>query len=432
METKKLRASAFDEFWQECKLDNYDEFILYGGRSSFKSSVISLRLVVDFLKNPESSVACFIQVAGYIGVSLYEQIKWALVELGVYNFFEFRKNPYMIKYKYNSSAFYFYGLDDPMKLKGITLAHGYFGALWFEEVAEYKNEDVINQVRATFIRKDIPVKVKTFYSYNPPRNKNSWINNWLKTKTKAFVHHSTYLDDDKGFLSEQSLEIIEDIKKVNENYYRWLYLGEIIGVGGLVYSNFDISKHVMKNSGKYSRVGIAVDYGQMNATTFQCFALDIEDKSIKGIAEYYHSGRESGKQKTPSEYALDFRKFYDDIKEKIGQPPVYLIIDPSARGLQEEIKRIVPSIRVLQCENSVDLGISRVQKLLMFDKLILDESQVNVIKEMELYSYDEKSIERGKEKPIKDNDHTLDALRYYVATLWNRIKHILPRGLDND
>ena len=67
----------------------------------------------------------------------------------------------------------------------------------------------------------------------------------------------------------------------------------------------------------------------------------------------------------------------------------YLFLDPSAKGLQEEIKRAcriadVPVI-VRDAENDVKLGISRVQKALTFDILSISPTQENLIRELGVY-----------------------------------------------
>ena len=49
--------------------------VLSGGRSSMKSSVISLKLVVDFLNDPEGNVLCLRKVGKYLSTSVYEQTK---------------------------------------------------------------------------------------------------------------------------------------------------------------------------------------------------------------------------------------------------------------------------------------------------------------------------------------------------------------------
>ena len=47
-------------------------------------------------------------------------------------------------------------------------------------------------------------------------------------------------------------------------------------------------------------------------------------------------------------------------------------------------------------------------------------------KELGLYQYDEKSIKKGVEVPVKENDHCCDGSRYLCMGMWNLIKYMLP------
>lgn len=71
------------------------------------------------------------KVAKYLSTSVYEQIKWAIYMLGLENQFYFGKSPLIIQHKRTNTAFYFYGVDDPMKIKSAKIAKGYVMALWF-------------------------------------------------------------------------------------------------------------------------------------------------------------------------------------------------------------------------------------------------------------------------------------------------------------
>lgn len=181
---------------------------------------------------------------------------------------------------------------------------------------------------------------------------------------------------------------------------------------------------------KYQIIGIGVDYGQQNATTYQFFGLNFEQGRLDGLTEFYHSGRALGKQKSPSEYAKEFINMTDALHKKYLCSIFYTYIDPSAKGLAEEIKRAARqapyTVVVKDANNSVSLGISRVQKLLTYNRLFIDPSQQNAIKEFSTYEYDRKSIERGKEIPIKENDHCMDAIRYCVMGMWPKVKAFLP------
>ena len=77
-------------------------------------------------------------------------------------------------------------------------------------------------------------------------------------------------------------------------------------------------------------------------------------------------------------------------------------------------------------ENDVALGISRVQKVLVFDIMSIAPKQENAVNEFGVYEYDKKSIEKGKEVPVKENDHCMDAIRYAVMGAWSKMKYWLP------
>ena len=105
-------------------------------------------------------------------------------------------------------------------------------------------------------------------------------------------------------------------------------------------------------------------------------------------------------------------------------------MDPSDAGRAEEIRRQVrdcPNQVVLkQAEKDVALGINRVQRLLTFGILQVSAEQQEAIDEFRTYEYDKKSIERGKEEPVKIGDHCMDAIRYVVMGMWLRLKRFLP------
>jgi hypothetical protein len=126
------------------------------------------------------------------------------------------------------------------------------------------------------------------------------------------------------------------------------------------------------------------------------------------------------------------------MNETLDVSAFYLFLDPSAQGLQEEIRRRVRDaylpfdVRIRDAKNDVALGISRVQKCLTFDVLTIAPAQENAIREFGVYEYDKKSIERGKEEPVKINDHCMDAIRYAVMGAWRWLKQWLPEDEKED
>ena len=62
-------------------------------------------------------------------------------------------------------------------------------------------------------------------------------------------------------------------------------------------------------------------------------------------------------------------------------------------------------------------GIRRCSTLLSERRLLVNESCVEIIDEFGLYRWDDKAALLGVEKPVKENDHEMDALRYYINSL---------------
>ena len=146
---------------------------------------------------------------------------------GVLYRFRVTVSPIKITHKKTGSTFYFYGQDDFQKLKSNDINE--IIAVWYEEAAEFSNEEDFDQTNITFMRQKhrLAPFVQFFWSYNPPRNPYSWINKWfenIKTNEDYLTHSSTYLDDQLGFVTEQMLRDIERIKNNDFDYYRYIYL----------------------------------------------------------------------------------------------------------------------------------------------------------------------------------------------------------------
>ena len=276
-----------------------------------------------------------------------------------------------------------------------------------------------------------------------PKNPNSDIVNWVRKMEKRpdCVHiHTDYRDVPQSWLGPDLIQEAETLREIDERRYNWVWLGQSIGIDEVIYYMFS-QKHIdrpLTGIDRFPVIAIGGDYGQQNATTFHAAGLDLAHRKLRGLDEYYHSGRESGKQKAPSEYAKDFVQFVQMLGERYGTQGVrfYLYLDPSAQGLQEEIKRAcrianVPIV-IRDAENDVKLGISRTQKALTFHILTVSPRQENLIRELSVYGYDPKSIEKGKEEPVKVDDHCVDGLRYLIMGVWKKIRLWLPVSEQDD
>lgn len=408
--------------------------ILTSGRAGTKSSAMAI--ITDFLivSEPNSAAIVMRKHHNKLRKTVYKECLRAIGRLGLNkNKFLITKSPMQITYKKNGNTIYFTGSDSVDDTKGIIDEERKIRLVVLDELTEFfdkgEGEDEITNIVATFVRGN-DVDFRMMYLYNPPKNPKAPINEWtLKMEQRSdCIHiHSTYQDVPVEWLGRKLIEEAEEMKKADLKMYRWVWLGEAVGLDDLIYYMFDEERHIKTPPEQVDIIVIGGDYGQMNATTFQAYGIDFRNRIMPGLDEYYHSGRDSGHQRSPGEYAKDFKKFVSDLRMTYGNKPVYMFLDPSAKGLTEEMKRVCPEVIYRDAENAVALGISRVQKLLIYDCLRFSPSQVEQKKEMYLYSYDPDSVERGEEKPIKTSDHCQDATRYAVMGAWKWIKQMLPQ-----
>lgn len=408
-------------------LSKKSHVILKGGRSSTKSSVISLRLVCDFLNDPDGNIICLRKVAKYLRTSVYEQIKWAIYELGVQDEFDFGVSPMQITHKTTGTAFYFFGVDDPQKLKSAKIAKGYIMALWFEELAEFSGQEDIDVVEDTYIRERLPEgkEVRVYFSYNPPRNPYSWVNEWVEEKKKDdsyMIHHSSYLDDIKGFLSQQIIDKIERYKLNDNDYWRWMYKGEIIGLGDIVYqmSNFysvkDLSGFLSQKNDSIRYLAFATDGGhQVSATTTLAFAITRQGNVVL-LDTYYYNPEGKRKKKPPSELAKDIYNFVSSVYERYPYSIIVETIDSAEGAIRnqyyndygKELHPVAKAKKAVMIDFVSDLlGQGR------FFYLDHENNQI-FIEEHKRYQWKESTLSSDDPQVVKENDHTCDAFQYFV------------------
>lgn len=193
-------------------------------------------------------------------------------------------------------------------------------------------------------------------------------------------------------------------------FYRRYILGLWAMAEGIIYDMFDTAKHVISNLSELTNANcyVSCDYGTQNATVFLLWCKDRLGRWVC-CREYYYSGRDEERQKTDTEYADDLEQWLDGIK------PVKIVIDPSAASFIAELKKRGYAIK--KAKNDVLDGIRFVASLLNQGKIAISDQCPNTIKEFGSYIWDQKASERGEDKPVKQHDHAMDALRYFCYTI---------------
>lgn len=323
--------------------------------------------------------------------------------------------------------FYIFGGKDERSqdlIQGITLA-----GVFFDEVA-LMPESFVNQATG---RCSVDGS-KYWFNCNPDGPYHWFKVNWIdkatgylgKEQVRKIRQKAKAEGKDPGlkellylhFTMDDNLSLDEEVKA----RYRSMYIGVffkryILGLWaaaeGVIYDMFDEARHVrdikdffqlLINGNRY----VSCDYGTQNATVFLLWNKG-RDGVWYCIREYYYSGRDKGRQKTDSEYADDLKKWLDGTKIKA------IIVDPSAASFIAELRK--RGYKVLKANNDVLDGIRLVGMLLNLELLKFASSCTETIKEFASYIWDEKALERGEDKPVKQHDHSCDAVRYFVSTV---------------
>lgn len=398
----------------------YKHIVLTSGRAGTKSSFAGVRGIYQIVSDPSGSVVVLRKRHNKLRKTVYKEMLRGINRLGISKKkFEITKSPMEITYTKHNTTMYFAGSDGIDDTKGIIDEDKPIKLVILDELTEFfddgEGEDELLNIEATFARGN-KGDFQMIYLFNPPKNPNSDIMKWLikmKQRPDCICIHTDYRDVPPDWLGPDLIQSAETLRLIDFRQYEWVWLGKCIGIDEVIYYMFS-QKHIDRPLARidcFPIIAIGGDYGQQNATTFQAAGLDVAHRKLRGLNEYYHSGRESGKQKAPSLYARDFVRFVQALGEQYGTEGVrfYLYLDPSAKGLAEEIKRScraadVP-VSIREADNDVKLGISRTQKVLTFNILSISPKQENAIEEFGVYGYDPKSIEKGKEEPVKMDDH---------------------------
>ena len=244
---------------------------------------------------------------------------------------------------------------------------------------------------------------KLWFSCNPGSPQHWFYVEWIqrhKERNALYLHFR--MTDNPG-LSAKTLARYE---AMFTGVFRQRYIdGLWVLAEGLVYSVFGDNSIVPTIEREYSRYVISMDYGTMNPTAMLLWGFC--DGIWYQVNEFYYSGRETSRLKIDEEY-------YEDLEQLAGDRHVEcLIIDPSAASFITLVKR-KRRFRVRKARNDVIAGVNKTASAIQQGKIKVNDCCKRTIKEYGLYSWDQKADE---DRPIKDNDHAMDATRYFVNTM---------------
>lgn len=202
-------------------------------------------------------------------------------------------------------------------------------------------------------------------------------------------------------------------------FYKRNVLGLWVMAEGAIYDMFDEQRHVVDTLPEMRHYWLGVDYGTVNPFSAVLLGLGVDDR-LYVCAEYRHDSRQAQRQMTDAQYSTAVRAWLDDL----GIVPEWTFIDPSAASFMRQMWTDGhPGLR--KGKNEVSDGIRSVASALAAGLLYVHESCVGLLDELPGYVWDEKAAELGEDKPVKENDHSCDALRYAVHSTARYWRHLL-------
>ena len=373
-----------------------------GGRGSGKSSDVALLIVILIKLYPVNAV-CIRKIDNTLEQSVYEQLKWAISELNLASEFRVNKSPLKITYIPRGNYIVFRGAQNPERIKSLKDAQFPFAIGWIEELAEFKTEDEVKTITNSLLRGELAdgLFYKFFYTYNPPKRKQSWVNKKYESAiqpSNTFVHSSTYKDN--PYIAKEFIEEAEATRARSERRYRWEYLGEAIGSGVVPFDNLKFEEITDEQIESFDNIRNAVDFGYAtDPLAFVRWHYDKKRNGIYAIDELY--GQKISNRKL-SQWLKQVGYSNDEIFSDSAEPK-------SIAELREEFD--IKYIRgVKKGPDSVEFGERWLDDL---DFICIDPKRTpNIAKEFESIDYQVDKDGNPKARLEDKNNHTIDATRY--------------------
>lgn len=380
--------------------DKYNAIICDGAVRSGKTVVMTTSFVLWAMHNfNESTFAICGKTVQSAERNIIQPMR-SIVDITYYFHVSYTRSTHLLTIEGNGKRNYFYvfgGKDEASAalIQGLTLS-----GIMLDEVALMPRSFVEQAIARTLSISN----AKFWFNCNPENPNHYFYKEWICKADEKKALHLHFKMNDNPILSD------EDIAKAESLYTGVFYDRFIKGLWvvaeGLIYPEQARGENIVVSEERnYDSYYISCDYGTLNPCAMLLWGRC--DGAWYVVKEFYYDGRQRQKQLTDEEY-------YHELKKLAGNCRINsVIIDPSAASFIACIRRH-GKFQVVKADNAVVDGI-RVTAVCFEDKLILvNDCCQNTINEFQAYRWDEKASD---DKPIKEHDHAMDALRYFAKTI---------------
>ncbi len=407
------QAKVLSWWKKESCYANYNGIIADGAIRSGKTVTMAFSFVIWAMSTFErQNLALCGKTIASLRRNVIGTLKRQLKARG-YTVTEKRSDNLLVVSKGNSAnLFYLFGGKDESSqnlIQGITLA-----GVFFDEVA-LMPESFVNQATA----RCSVTGSKFWFNCNPEGPMHWFYVKWiLKCRSRKIL----YLH----FTMEDNLTLAEEIKERYRTQYTGVFFDRFIRglwvvAEGLIYQ-FENALHTTTEVPESGEWYISCDYGTLNP--FSAGLWRVSHGRAVRVAEYYYSGREQTQQRTDEEY-------YQELEKLAGDRDIrHVIVDPSAASFIATIRQH-GRFSVRKARNEVLPGIRLTAAMLQAGVIKIGTGCKDAIREFGLYRWEEKG---EVDKPIKENDHAMDDIRYFCSTVMrrDRLARKIMGGMTDD
>ena len=383
------------EFYKDALEDRVRVLVSFGGAGSGKSHTTMQWLLAQARENDDLNILILRKTSPSHRISTFLEMKKLALRAGQVTSI----NESRMEIVVGTSTLFFRGLDDPEKVKSANAS-----IVWMEETTEFTWDDFMqldtrlreagtfNQIYCTFN----PISqfhwcVKVLARGDQPPNKR--------------VLHSTWKDN--PHLPDDYVERLLAFKDYNKNYYDIYTLGKAGVLEHIIYRNWEI-----RDSPTPPRVPDAygMDFGHNSPTVM--VAIWVEDGFIVVRELLYKRGMTQ----------TDVLGWFEDNEKTLNlQRHIPIYCDPGTSGIIEDLGPTRAGWNTQLANKAVEEGLNYCKG----QHLVVSGACTNLIEELQNYQYYKDKDGNVLDRPVKVDDHAMDAMRYAIYT-----DRVLHRGPD--
>ena len=395
----KKQLCALGWWCQDSPYKDCDAIICDGAVRSGKTLCMSISFILWSLSafNGRDFAICGKTVRG-VRRNVVSPLLATLRELGFGVQEKLSANLIELEYGGVKNRYYLFGGRDESSaalIQGITLA----GVL-FDEVALMPRSFVEQAIARCSLNGS-----KFWFNCNPEHPGHWFYREWILKRREKNALYLHFKMEDNPSLSKRMLERYKSL--YSGAFYRRFVEGEWVAAQGAVYPFMTDEMFCEVPWCEFEDYAVSVDYGTVNPASFGLWGL------LGGvwyrIDEYYFDSRKEGFQRTDEEHYRELEHLCEGKKISV------VTVDPSAASFIEVIRRH-GKFSVIPARNNVLDGIRQCAAALKEKRIVICRNCADSVREFSLYRWNENS---KNDVPIKENDHAMDDIRYFVTTILN-------------